>query len=61
MNTAQKTLFLIPETPLLFSAVGCIWRSFHEDNQDDFEFNQDINFENDFRSPGWLRYKKKLK
>ena len=35
--------------------------SFHEDNQDDFEFNQDINFENDFRSPGWLRYQKKLK
>ena len=33
MNTAQKPLFLIPETPLLFSAVGCIWGSFHEDNQ----------------------------
>ena len=33
MTTAQKPLFLIPETPLLFSAVGCIWGSFHEDNQ----------------------------
>ena len=33
MLTTQKPLFLIPETPLLFSAVGCIWGSFHEDNQ----------------------------
>ena len=30
MITAQKPLFLIPEKPLLFSAVGCIWGSFHE-------------------------------
>ena len=31
--------------------------------QDDnsFEFNQDIEFENEIRSPGWLRYQKKIK
>jgi len=28
---------------------------------DDFEFNQDIDFENETRSPGWLRYQKKIK
>ena len=33
MTTAQKPLFLIPEKPLLFSAVGCIWGSFHEDEK----------------------------
>ncbi len=35
--------------------------SFVDENQDDFEFNQDINFESEIRSPGWLRYQKKLK
>ncbi len=35
--------------------------NFREDHQDDFEFNQDIDFENEIRSPGWLRYQKKLK
>ncbi|MDC3008221.1 UvrD-helicase domain-containing protein [Candidatus Pelagibacter sp.] len=29
---------------------------------DDFEFNQDVNFDDDnIRSPGWIRYQKKLK
>ena len=30
---------------------------------EDFEFNQDINFEDNdnIRSPGWIRYQKKLK
>ena len=32
-----------------------------EDQSEDFEFNQDIDFENEIRSPGWLRYQKKLK
>ena len=32
-----------------------------EDQNEDFEFNQDIDFENEIRSPGWLRYQKKLK
>ncbi len=27
----------------------------------DFDFNQDIDFENEIRSPGWMRYQKKLK
>ncbi len=39
--------------------------SFFDDNKDeieDFEFNQDIEFDDDnIRSPGWIRYQKKLK
>ena len=35
--------------------------SFTNKNEDDFEFNQDIDFDNEIRSPGWLRYQKKLK
>ena len=35
--------------------------SFNNNEQEDFEFNQDIDFENEIRSPGWLRYQKKLK
>jgi len=27
---------------------------------DDFEFNQDISYEKEIRSPGWLRLEKKL-
>ena len=34
---------------------------FEEDIQDDFEFNQDIDFESEIKSPGWIRYQKKLK
>ena len=35
--------------------------SFFEENKedDDFDFNQD--FESEIRSPGWIRYQKKLK
>ena len=33
----------------------------NEDNSNDFEFNQDIEFESEIRSPGWIRYQKKLK
>ena len=35
--------------------------SFIEEEESDFEFNQDIDFETEIRSPGWLRYQKKLK
>ena len=39
--------------------------SFFDDNKDeieDFEFNQDIEFDDDnIRSPGWIRYQKKIK
>ena len=35
--------------------------SFNDNENEDFEFNQDIDFENEIRSPGWLRYQKKLK
>ena len=43
MTTAQKPLFLIPETPLLFSAVGCIWGSFHGNSeQEDSRFLKGI-------------------
>ena len=35
--------------------------SFANEEANDFEFNQDIEFETEVRSPGWLRYQKKLK
>ena len=37
--------------------------SFFEDNKevDDFEFNQDLETEENFRSPGWIRYQKRIK
>ena len=37
--------------------------NFINEKEEDFEFNQDIEFENDsdIRSPGWIRYQKKLK
>ena len=28
---------------------------------DDFEFNQDLDAENETRSPGWIRYQKRIK
>ena len=31
-----------------------------ENANDDFEFNQDISYEKEIRSPGWLRLQKKL-
>ena len=36
---------------------------FDEDKNviDDFEFNQDFEVEDQTRSPGWIRYKKRLK
>ena len=36
---------------------------FDENNEEveDFDFNQDIDFEDGARSPGWIRYQKKLK
>ncbi len=35
--------------------------SFVEEESEDFEFNQDIDFDNEVKSPGWIRYQKKLK
>ena len=34
-----------------------------QSNEDvpDFEFNQDVEFESEIKSPGWLRYQKRLK
>jgi DNA helicase-2/ATP-dependent DNA helicase PcrA len=29
--------------------------------EDDFEFNQDFEGENEIRSPGWIRYQKRIK
>ena len=29
--------------------------------EDDFEFNQDFGEDEDYRSPGWLRYQKRIK
>ena len=34
---------------------------FEEKNDEDFEFNQDFEIEEGTRSPGWLRYLKKIK
>ena len=33
----------------------------NQDDSNDFEFNQDIDFESEIKSPGWIRYQKKLK
>ena len=35
--------------------------SFNDQEDSEFEFNQDIEFESEIKSPGWLRYQKKLK
>ncbi len=35
--------------------------NFDNKEENEFEFNQDIDFEEEVRSPGWLRYQKKLK
>mgnify|MGYP001195333813 CR=1 FL=1 len=35
--------------------------NFNDGEETEFEFNQDIDFESEVRSPGWLRYQKKLK
>ena len=32
-----------------------------QDENDDFEFNQDIEYESEIKSPGWLRYQKRIK
>ena len=34
--------------------------NFSDKAESDFEFNQDIEFEDEIRSPGWLRFQKKL-
>ncbi len=34
---------------------------FLQDENDDFEFNQDIEYESEIKSPGWLRYQKRIK
>ena len=33
----------------------------NENNDDDFQFNQDIEFESEIKSPGWIRYQKRIK
>ena len=32
-----------------------------DDNEDDFEFNQDFDMQEEVRSPGWIRYQKRIK
>ena len=34
---------------------------FLHDENDDFDFNQDIDYESEIKSPGWLRYQKRIK
>ena len=33
----------------------------NNDESDQFDFNQDVEFENEIKSPGWIRYQKRLK
>ncbi len=33
----------------------------NEENNNDFDFNQDVEFETEIKSPGWIRYQKRLK
>ena len=35
--------------------------SFNDGNEEDFEFNQDVEFESEIKSPGWIRYQKRIK
>ncbi len=35
--------------------------SFEENEDENFEFNQDFDTEDEFRSPGWIRYQKRIK
>ena len=35
--------------------------NFIDESSEDFDFNQDIEFDNEIKSPGWIRYQKKLK
>ena len=30
-------------------------------NEDDFEFNQDFEVDENLKSPGWIRYQKRIK
>ena len=30
-------------------------------NEEDFDFNQDLDDNDNFRSPGWIRYQKRIK
>ena len=32
-----------------------------KDEYDEFEFNQDLEVEDNIRSPGWIRYQKRIK
>ncbi len=34
---------------------------FIQDENDDFDFNQDVDYESDIKSPGWIRYQKRIK
>lgn len=66
MTTEQKPLFLIPEIPLLFSAIGCMWGSFQVDeNQKKSLFLKGIlktkdgrEFLASVRKPNWKRWVK---
>tara|TARA_B100002051_G_scaffold258345_1_gene276638 strand:- start:418 stop:2442 length:2025 start_codon:yes stop_codon:yes gene_type:complete len=34
---------------------------FMQDENEDFDFNQDIDYESEIKSPGWIRYQKRIK
>ena len=35
--------------------------SYEDEKNNDFDFNQDIEYETEIKSPGWIRYQKKIK
>ena len=34
---------------------------YFKSQDDDFDFNQDVSFESEIKSPGWIRYQKRIK
>ena len=52
----------IEELPEKYLEKNSFFDDNNKDDAEDFEFNQDLDFEDtNIRSPGWLRYQKKLK
>ncbi len=52
----------IEELPEKYLEKNSFFDENNKDDTEDFEFNQDFDFEeNNIRSPGWIRYQKKLK
>ena len=44
-----------------YVARHCVFCGEEINNDDDFDFNQDFEIEEGTRSPGWIRYQKRIK